>query len=92
MDFIEGLPLTGLKFNSIWVIIDQLTKSAHFIPVHTFYRAAKHAELYISCIRCLHGVPKTIISNRGPKFTTRIWEQLHDSLGTNLIHNSTYHL
>jgi hypothetical protein len=91
MDFIVGLPLTGRKFNSIWVIIDRLTKSAHFIPVHTFYRAEKYAELYISRILCLHGVPKTIISDRGPRFVARFWEQLHGSLGTHLIHISAYH-
>jgi hypothetical protein len=63
MDVIVGLPLTGHKFNSIWVIIDRLTKSAHFILVHTRYRSKKYAELYISRILCLHGVPKTIVSD-----------------------------
>jgi hypothetical protein len=92
MDFIVGLPLTGRKFNSIWVIIDRLTKSAHFIPVHTFYMAEKYAELYISRILCLNGVAKTIISDRGSQFIARFWEQLHDSLGTRLIHSSVYHL
>jgi hypothetical protein len=71
MDFIVSLPLTGRKFNSIWVIVDRLTMSAHFILVHIFYRAEKYAELYISHILCLHGVPKTIISNRGPQFIAR---------------------
>jgi hypothetical protein len=66
MDFILGLPLSAHKFNSIWVIIDWLTKSAHFILVHTSYRVEKYAELYMACILCLHGVSKTIISNRGP--------------------------
>jgi hypothetical protein len=61
-----GLPLTGRKFNFIWVIIDRLTKSAHFIPLHTCYRAEKYAELYISRILCLHGVLKTIVFDRGP--------------------------
>jgi hypothetical protein len=73
MDFIVGLSLTGSKFNSIWVITDRLTKSADFIPVHTFYRAEKYAELYISRILCLHGVLKTIISDRGPQFVARFW-------------------
>jgi hypothetical protein len=91
MDFIVGLPLTGRKFNSIWVIIDRLTKFAHFIPVHTRYRAEKYAELYISCILCLHGVPKTIISDQGPQFIARFWEQLHASLVMHLIHISAYH-
>jgi hypothetical protein len=66
VDFIVGLPLTGHKFNSIWIIIDQLTKFAHFIHVHTFYRVEKYAELYISRILYLHGVLKTIVSYRGP--------------------------
>jgi hypothetical protein len=63
MDFTVGLPLTGHKLNTIWVIIDRLTKFAHFFPVHTFYKAEKYAELYVSRIRCLHGVSKTIISD-----------------------------
>jgi hypothetical protein len=91
MDFIVGLPLIGRKFNFIWVIIDRLTKSAHFIPVHTLYMAEKYTELYIFHILCLHGVSKTIISDRGPQFIARFWEQLNDSLGTRLIHSSAYH-
>jgi hypothetical protein len=63
MDFIMGLSLTGRKFNSIWVIVDRLTKSTNFILVHNFYRTEKYAELYVSRIPCLHGVPKTIISD-----------------------------
>jgi transposase InsO family protein len=91
MDFIVGLSLTGCKFNSNWVIIGQLTKSAHFIPVHTFYRAEKYAKLYVSHILCLHGVPKIIISDRVPQFIAHFWEQLHASLGMRLIHSSAYH-
>jgi hypothetical protein len=63
MDFIVDLLLTSRKFNSIWVIIDRLTKSTHFIPVHTFYRAEKYAKLYVSRIMCMHGVSKIIISD-----------------------------
>jgi hypothetical protein len=74
MDFIVALPLTGRKFNSIWIIINRLTKSVHVIPVHTFYMAEKYVELYISRILCLHGVLKTIISDRGPQFIARFWE------------------
>jgi hypothetical protein len=92
MDFIMGLPLTAYKFDSIWVIVDRLTKSAHFVPVHTKYRAEKYVEIYIARVLCLHGVPKTIISDRGSQFVTRFWEQLHESLGTHLIHSSAYHL
>jgi hypothetical protein len=67
MDFTMGLPRTGRKFNSTWVIIDRLTKSAHFILMHTFYRAENYAELYVSRILCLHDVPKIIIFDRGPQ-------------------------
>jgi hypothetical protein len=65
MDFIMGLPLTARKFNSIWVIVDQLTKSTHFIPVNTNYNAQKYAKIYIARVLYLHGVPKTIMSDRG---------------------------
>ena len=66
MEFIVGLPLTQKGHNSIWVIVDCLTKSAHFIPVHSTYRPSDYAELYFSQIVKLHGVPRTIISDRGP--------------------------
>jgi hypothetical protein len=91
MDFIVGLSLTVRKFDSIWVIVDRLTKSAHFIPVHTKYRVEKYVEIYIARVLCLHGVPKMIISDQGSQFVARFWEQLHASLGTHLIHSSAYH-
>jgi hypothetical protein len=65
MDFIVGLPRTQKGYNSIWVVVDRLMKVAHFIPVNTTYSGARLAELCISKIVCLHGVPKKIISNRG---------------------------
>jgi hypothetical protein len=91
MDFIVGLPLTARKYDSIWVIVDRFMKSAHFIPVHTCYKAKRYVEMYIVCILCLHGVPNTIISDRRFQFVARSWEQLHASLGTHLIHSSSYH-
>jgi hypothetical protein len=65
MDFIVGLPLIAHKYNLIWVIVDRLTKSAHFIPMNTNYNIQKHAEIYIACVLCLHRVPKMNISNQG---------------------------
>jgi hypothetical protein len=65
MDFIVGLPLTARKKDSIWVIVDRLTKTAHFIAVHTTYLVQQYAELYMDKIVRLHGIPKTIISDRG---------------------------
>ncbi|WVZ80746.1 LOW QUALITY PROTEIN: hypothetical protein U9M48_028201 [Paspalum notatum var. saurae] len=91
MDFIVGLPRTQKGYNSIWVVVDRLTKVAHFIPVNTTYSGARLAELYISWIVCLHGVPKRIISDKSSQFTSRFWEQLHDSLDTRLRFSAAYH-
>ncbi|WVZ75640.1 LOW QUALITY PROTEIN: hypothetical protein U9M48_023677 [Paspalum notatum var. saurae] len=91
MDFVVGLPCTQKGHNSIWVVVDRLTKVAHFIPVNTTYSGAKLVELYISRIVCLHGVPKRIISDRGSQFTSRFWEQLHDSLDTKLRFSTAYY-
>jgi hypothetical protein len=91
MDFIVGLPLTAIKKDSIWVIVDRLTKTAHFIAVHTTYSVQQYAEIYMDQIVRLHGIPKTIISDRGTQFVARFWEQLHECLGTKLIHSSSYH-
>jgi transposase InsO family protein len=77
--------------NSIWVVVDRLTKVAHFIPVNTTYSGARLAELYISRIVCLHGVPNKIVSDRGSQFTSQFWEQLHDSLDTKLHFSTAYH-
>jgi hypothetical protein len=76
----------------IWVIVDRLTKTAHFIAVHTTYSVQQYVELYIDHIVRLHGIPKTIISDRGTQFVARFWEQLHECLGTKLTCNSSYHL
>jgi hypothetical protein len=63
MDFIIGLPLTAHKFDLNWVIVDRLSKSVHFIPVHTNYNVQKYTRIYIARVLCLHRVPKTIISD-----------------------------
>ena len=73
MDFVVGLPLTGRKHDSVWVIGDRLTKSSHFLPVRTDYSLDKLAELYIKEIVRLHGIPISIISDRDPRFTSRFW-------------------
>jgi hypothetical protein len=91
MDFIVGLPRTQKGYNSIWVVVNRLMKVAHFIPVNTTYSGTRFAELYISRIVCLHGVPKEIISDRGFQFTSWFWEQLHDSLDTKLRFSTAYH-
>jgi transposase InsO family protein len=86
-----GLPNTSQRYDSIWVIVDRLTKTAHFLPVHTTYNAKKYAKIYLDQIVHLHGVPKMINSDRGAQFIAHFWEQLQHSLGTKLIRSSTYH-
>jgi hypothetical protein len=88
IDFIVGLPRTRDTYDSIWVIIDMLTKVTHFIPVKTTYSGAQLAELYMSRIVCLHGVPKKIVSDRGTQFTSRFWKILHESMNTKLNFSS----
>ncbi|XP_070039256.1 uncharacterized protein [Nicotiana tomentosiformis] len=82
MDFITGLPRTPWRYNSIWVIIDRLTKSAHFLPVRTTYSVEDYAKLYIREIVRFHGVPLYIISDRGAQFTTYFWKSFQKGLGT----------
>jgi hypothetical protein len=67
IDFTTGLPKTSSGFDSIWVIVDRLTKSAHFIPV----KASRYAEIYVARIMSLHGIPKTIVTDRGTQFVSQ---------------------
>jgi hypothetical protein len=91
MDFIVGLPRTQAGDDSIWVIVDRLTKVAHFITVKTTYSGAKLAELYMSRIMCLHGVPKKIVSDRDSQLASKFWEKVHESMDTKLNFSSAYH-
>lgn len=76
MDFVGALSRTQRKFDSIWVIVDRLTKSAHFIPVRANYNVAKLAEIYIAEIVKLHRLPSSIVSYRDPKFTSHFWREM----------------
>ncbi|KAL4368219.1 hypothetical protein GQ457_05G024210 [Hibiscus cannabinus] len=91
MDFVAGLPMTPSKKDSIWVVVDRLTKSAHFISVRTDYTINKYAELYLKEIVRLHGVHVSIVSDRDPKFTSRFWNSLHEALGTRLNFSTAFH-
>ena len=71
MDFVVGLPVTGRKHDSVWIMVDRLTKLAHFLPVRTDYSLDKLAELYINKIVRLHGIPVSNISDRDLRFTSR---------------------
>ncbi|KAG8500940.1 hypothetical protein CXB51_002866 [Gossypium anomalum] len=91
MDFVSGLPLTPTKKDSVWVVVDRLTKSAHFIPVRTDYSLQKLAKLYVAGIVRLHGVPVSIISDRDPRFTSRFWRKLQEALGTRVDFSTAFH-
>jgi hypothetical protein len=91
MDFIVGLPRTQSGYGSIWVIVDRLTKIAHFIPVKMTYSGLQLVELYMSRIVYLHIEPKKIVSDRQTQITSKFWARLHKTLDTQLNFNSTYH-
>jgi hypothetical protein len=91
MDFIVGLPRSQKGHDSIWVIVDRLTKVAHFILVKIAYTADKLADLYIDNILHLHGAPKTIVSDRGPQFIAKFWNSFHEAMGTTLDYSLAFH-
>ena len=91
MDFVVGLPLIGRKYDSVWVVVDRLTKSVHFLPVRTDYSLDKQAELYISEIVRLHEIPISMISDKDMRFTSRFWEKMQEALGTRLNFSTTFH-
>ena len=90
MDFITSLARTLSGYDSIWVIVDRLTKSAHFIPVKTKYSVLRYTKIYLTRIVCLHGISKTIISDRGSQFIAMFWEALDTAMGTTLLFSTTY--
>jgi trans-2-enoyl-CoA reductase len=91
MDFIVGLLLTTRRHDSIFVLVETLTKSAHFIPVCMTYQVPDIARFFISEIVRLHGVHKRIISDRGSMFTWRFWSSFQEALGTQLNFRTMYH-
>ena len=91
IDFIVGLPRTRGGNDSIWVIVDRLTKSAHFVPVKTTYNTDILAGIYIREIVRLHGVPQSIVSDRGSAFTSRFWRSFQEALGSDLDYSSAFH-
>nr|XP_009769407.1 PREDICTED: uncharacterized protein LOC104220269 [Nicotiana sylvestris] len=91
MDFIIGLPRSFRKHDSIWVIVDRLTKSAHFLPVKTTDSAEDYAKLYIKEIFRLHGTPLSIISDRDAQFTANFWKYFQKGLGTRVNLSTAFH-
>nr|GFB35058.1 reverse transcriptase domain-containing protein [Tanacetum cinerariifolium] len=91
MDFITKLPKTSNGHDTIWVIVDRLTKSPHFIPTRETYSMETLTRLYIKEIVLRHGVPISIISNCDSYFTSRFWKSLQNALGTQLDMSTAYH-
>ncbi|GKB62233.1 putative reverse transcriptase domain-containing protein [Tanacetum coccineum] len=92
MDFITKLPKTSNGHDTIWVIVDRLTKSAHFIPTKATYSMKTLTRLYIKEIVSRHGVPISINSDHDSHFTSRFWQSMQNALGTQLDMSTTYHL
>ena len=91
MDFITELPMTWRQNDSIMVVVDKLTKEAHFRPVNSTYKTDSIAKIFMKDIFKLHGCPKSIVSNRDAKFTSNFWKGLFADLGTKLNFSTTYH-
>jgi hypothetical protein len=91
MDFITKLPRTNKQHDSIMVVVDKLTKDAHFIPVKLTHKATNIVDVYMREIVRLHGIPKTIVSDRDPKFTSNFWKGLFNGFGTKLNFSTAYH-
>lgn len=90
MDFIEGLPKSKRK-SVIWVVVDRLTKYAHFVGLSHPYYATDIARLFMDNIYKLHGIPEDIVSDRDPVFTRKFWQKLLSMMGVNLNTSTAYH-
>ena len=84
------LPRTARGVNSIWVIVDWLTKSAHFIPIQESISVEKLAEIYIREIVARHGVSISVVSIQDVRFTCRFWKRFHDEMDTRLHFNTAF--
>ena len=84
MDFVTKLPKTARGHDAIWVIVDRLTKSAHFLPISEKYTLERLAQLYVNEIVSRHGVPISIVSDRDARFTSRCWASFQQEMGTRL--------
>jgi len=92
IDFITGLPITAHRHDAILVVVDQFMKVTHFILVRSSYNAATVAKIFMEQVVKLHGIPKKIISDRDPVFTSSFWRSMQRELGTQLNFSLAYHL
>ena len=91
MDFVLGFPWKCRQNDSIWVIVDYLTKFGNFIPVHSTYYAEKYARLYLKEIVRFHGILSSIISDRGAQFISHFWRSFQKCLGTKVNLSTAFH-
>ncbi|KAD3641269.1 hypothetical protein E3N88_30493 [Mikania micrantha] len=91
MDLITKPPKTRKGYDTIWVIVDRLTKSAHFLPIRESYSSEKMAQTYVREVVSRHGVPVTIVSDRDTRFTYHFWRNFQEELGTKLLISTAYH-
>ncbi|XP_056843094.1 uncharacterized protein LOC130495672, partial [Raphanus sativus] len=91
MDFVTGFPTTRSKKDAVWVIVDRLTKSAHFLPIKKGDGVDEIVKIYIDEIVRLHGVPASIVSDRDPRFTSYFWRAFQKALGTRVNMSTSYH-
>ena len=91
MDFVTHLPRTQQRHDAVWVIVDRLMKSAHFLSVRMTFALERFCQLYIREIVRIHGVLVSIVSDRDPRFTTHFWKSFQKAMGTRLTMSTTFH-
>src|ERR1041384_5216708 len=90
-DFITGFPKTQKENDAIFVVIDRLSKVAHFLPICESITVSQLADLYVSRVVSLHGIPLEIHSDHGSLFTSRFWQSFQNSMGTHLSFSTAFH-
>nr|GFC59505.1 retrotransposon protein, putative, Ty3-gypsy subclass [Tanacetum cinerariifolium] len=91
MDFVTGLPQTRRRHDAIWVVVDRLTKSAHFLSIRKDYSVSRLAKIFQQEIVRLHGTPSAIVSDRDPRFASRFWKGLQKAWGSRLKFSTAFH-
>ena len=91
MDFVIGLPWSSEGYDSPWVIVDQMTKSTHFLLLKTTNPVKRLAKLYLKEIVCFHGVPVSIVSDQDARFTSTFWRELQKGFGAQLKFSTASH-
>jgi hypothetical protein len=91
MDFITKLPKSAKQYDFIMVVVDKLTKVSHFILVKSTYKETNIVDIYMREIVKLHGLPRKIVFDKDPKFTSNFWKGLFKGIGTSMNFSTTYH-